>query len=214
MASEHLANSFGTIARREPEVFRTAEMAIKSTHEILIAAIREKLDVWMLCGSLHEELWQEYYSGVNDSSFTEVVSKILRAGNDVSIFLWNDPVKNEISPELLELVRCEKNHKWGKLRIYASGTTERAQDVTHFVLAKSRDDHTWILRIEQPHPARESIDIDQGEVVSVVLWNTAVAKKHGVPLLQTFEHLVGLIRDKAHHAGNPATPYTAVRHAM
>jgi hypothetical protein len=198
----------------EPEVFRTMEMAAKSTHEILKKAAEDRFDVWILCGGMHQRDWHEYYQSVTDADFTVDLRQILEQGRDISLFIWADVNRGNIWRDLLDLARtANESRQCGHLRIYSSGTTRLADEVTHFVLGKSRDNHQWILRIEDQHLTRGPGTLESADVVSVVFWDTPSAKQFGTPLLETFEHLVSLLENKVSKAAPVKSP-TVARHAV
>jgi len=119
--------------------------AMETVHDIFAASRNEGLDVWMLCGSLRWEVRDDYYYKITRKTFADSVKEVLARGRNVSIFIWNDPRKdNVISAAMWKLVREASNNpsNWGVLDVRASGTSEGAEAVQHFIVARS----PWLMR--------------------------------------------------------------------
>ncbi|HEV7298045.1 MAG TPA: hypothetical protein VGN72_01680 [Tepidisphaeraceae bacterium] len=175
-------------------VNRTPASAVKYTHDIFSRAADEKLDVYMLCGSLCAKLRDDLYSKVTGRTFADSLRGVLSKGRNVSIFIWGDPADCKHSPECDRLIKemdAYPRPTWGTLDVRSSGTNEDEEKITHFIIAKSRDDGRWILRVEQPHPRMTVEQFENGEfeVPAAIFFDTAQAKEHGRPLLTVFNDL-------------------------
>ena len=174
-------------------VNRTPESAIKYTHDIFRRAAQEKLDVYMVCGSLCGELRDEIYTHFVRHSFADSVRETLEAGCNVAIFVWGDPAKDGISNSFQRLLRDTLEHKgsWGSLQVRASGTRDGGDDATHFIVAKSKSESRWIVRVEQPHPrfSNEQLLSLKFEVPAVLLFDSDEARPQGERLMTIFNEL-------------------------
>lgn len=200
---------------RGQDVSRTLERGVKYVHDIFQAAADERLDIWMLCGSLRERLRDDYYRQITKKSFTDSVRGVLAAGGNVSIFLWNDPTRQGVvSPSLWALIdeAATAPSGWGVLEILASGRSEGGEEIPHFVLAKDRDSRTWILRLEQPHaPLGEQAMLNDRlpQIPAAIFFRTEDAKRQGSMMLKVYEKLAnsavcadrGATANELHHAG-------------
>jgi len=195
-------------------VNRSPESAVKYTHDIFKRAAEDGLDVFMLTGSLAEELRDGLYKEITKRYFADSVREVLQKGHDVSIFIWDDARLSPHSPECHRLMEeARKNPAWGKLDIRSSGTREGGTRINHYIIAKNAAGTEWILRLEKPHeyPTLEQIRDKSFEVPAALFFDAEEAKKNGEPLLRIFDELCRGVNKYADFSGNlvrrfPANP--------
>lgn len=169
------------------------ESAFRYTHDIFATAARDGLDIYMLTGSLREELRDSLYKKHTGRFFSDSVREVLKAGHNVSLFVWDDGKVQTMSPHCQMLLTEIESAPagWGTLEIRASGTTANSDKVNHFLVAKNKEGTRWLLRAELPHPRMTETQLREAnfEVRAAVIFDTEVARESGEPLLDTFHKL-------------------------
>jgi len=153
--------------------------AAKYLHDVLQRACRETLDVYMLSGALPREFCDVYYKGITNEGFADSARRVLEAGCNVSIFLWDRYSKHLISPGMNRLMQESRSHQ-GSLSISWSGTREGHDRVAYFVIANARakTPPRWICQVMSPqgrHIADMKIADEEPEVPALTVFDTAGA---------------------------------------
>jgi hypothetical protein len=176
----------------------TLQDAIIITNDILSQAAKmgQRADVWMTCCSLNSELRDRLTKQVTSLPFGDAVRKVVEAGGNCSILLWNDLERDRpFSPSLAKLLFDQWEGRLpvgaGKLTIRATGyLPELTQKIMHFVVATDVSQKQWYLRVEKPHPPEtlKGFRLD-AELPAAVAWNDPDAKEYGMKLTQGFERV-------------------------
>jgi len=172
--------------------------AFRYKHDILLRAADEGLDVYMLCSCLNRALREHEYFKATQRSFAEDVREVLVARHDVSILVWDEVKDGLVATSLLDLAReATSRRMWGKLDIRFSGTTEESENLSHFTIAKSRDDQRWLLRVEEPHKRYfDGPEACDAEVPAAIFFDSEDAKRYGEPLLKVFHEMFDAVPDR------------------
>ncbi len=171
-------------------------LALQYTHDIFLRAASDHLDIFMICESLRDSLRSGLYDKVTGHTFVESVEEVLRAGNDVSILVWSERPADYDVP-VFRALAARARHYAGRLAIRASGTSDGRERITDFIVAKSRNDSRWIVRVEQPHAEIVDAEIEDEtfRVPAAVVFTSAQAQKHGLHLMTIFNKLFNAMDD-------------------
>ena len=184
------------------EVSQAATSAILFQHDVLKRAVKERLDLYVLRGSAGEGPLKAVWGQSTGTTFAEQIRDVLRAGRNVSMLIWlTEPT---LSPDLTALMReAENNVGWGRLDIRISGTESGSDRLMHFLVAKSRDDERWIVRVESPHPTISRIeDVESFEVPAALFFGGPEAERTGRELLSAFSKLFSATSGREVDASN------------
>jgi len=166
--------------------------AIRYTHDILVRAAEERLDLYMLCSCLGDHLRDKGYAEATGRTFFELLRDVLAAGGNVYILLWAKMSERAISPRIMKLLEeSERNPEWGVLDIRISNSDGGNGQITHFMLAKDREGSKWYLRVEAPHERffdedRRDVGGCGGDVPAAIFLQDEGAREYGQKLLEMF----------------------------
>lgn len=177
LTEEFRTKSEGVFENKEPST------AVNFISDILSEAATHGLDIFMLCGSLNKSWRDDYFKKATGESFASRLRQVLVKGGDVSIFIWNDFSDDLISPEMKTLAAEGLRGGFkGKLDISVSGTSANSEKLSHFLIAKSKDDTKWLCRVEANHTAdgdhslASEVTDNSPEVPAVICRDTKNAK--------------------------------------
>lgn len=163
--------------------------AVRYTHDILVRAARERLDLYMLCSCLGDHLRDTKYKEFTGQTFSELLRDVLAAGGNVSILLWAKVSEKTISKSIMALLEeSEQNDEWGTLDIRVSNSDSGSNEITHFMLAKDAENTKWYLRVEAPHNRffDGEGDVCGSEVPAAIFMQDSGARLYGEKLLEMF----------------------------
>ena len=181
---------------------RRPRTAVQYIHDVLLRAAEEKLDVYILTGSLSKPLRDDYYLQVVGESFADSLERVLIAGGDIRIIVWNEDSSDLISPEIHWLQRKLKYESYpGALRVLCSDTQEHADEIPHFIIARNKAEgrERWIARVEAthpPHPVSETITDESPETPALIEFDTEAAKELAGQLFDAFLRFEKVIRER------------------
>ena len=171
---------------------RRPRTAVQYIHDVLLRAAEEKLDVYILAGSLSKPLRDDYYLQVTSESFADSLERVLIAGGDIRAIVWNEYSNDLISPQTRWLQKKLKYKSYpGALRILCSNTQEHADEIPHFMIARNKEEENerWIARVEATHPPHsidEEVTDESPETPALIEFDTEAAKKLAGQLFDAF----------------------------
>lgn len=176
----------------------TLRDALVITNEILLRAAKlpQPCNVWMTCSTLNADLRDRLTKEATGVTFGEAVRKVVEAGGNVSILLWNDLKRDgAFSPSLAGVLLDQwsgEGAKYpGRLAVRATGYLPAlTPKIMHFVTAADAARNNWYLRVERPHLLEKLVGFHLDTALpAAVAWGDSDAKRFGSKLVEGFEEV-------------------------
>jgi hypothetical protein len=113
------------------------------------------------------------------TTYVDQIRSILQNNRDVTMLVWD--TSSALSADVVGLLeQARENPNWGKLDVRVSGTNEGDESLMHFIVAKSRDDMRWLVRVEAPHrPFSDLGDSTSLQIPAALFFGGLEAEKTG-----------------------------------